>query len=275
MKIAFTTLGCPEWDLDTVVSKAAEYGFDGVDFRGLSDTLDVTLLSAFTTGVSETKRKFTDAGLEVSGIGSSIRICDPDKVDGNLDEAKRTIAVARALGSERVRVFGGGDPQGIGRQNAADVGRECMQAVLSLDGAKDLIWVFETHDHWIRSDDCSLLLQRIPDPAFGVLWDMGHTPRVASETPQETYAAIGRRICYTHVKDAVYDPESELAMQDGWRYVPPGQGQLPIAEAIAVLMDGGYDGWVVFEHEKRWHPELPEPEEILPQFVAWAKPLVA
>ena len=34
MKLAFTTLGCPDWDLDTIISKAAEFGFDGVDFRG-------------------------------------------------------------------------------------------------------------------------------------------------------------------------------------------------------------------------------------------------
>jgi len=31
----------------------------------------------------------------------------------------------------------------------------------------------------------------------------------------------------------------------------------------------------MFEHEKRWHPELEEPEEIFPRFVAWVKPLIA
>jgi sugar phosphate isomerase/epimerase len=48
-----------------------------------------------------------------------------------------------------------------------------------------------------------------------------------------------------------------------------------VAEAIRVLKEHGYNGWIVFEHEKRWHPELPEPEEILPQFVEWVKPLIA
>lgn len=275
MKIAFTTLGCPEWDLDTICARAGEFGFDGVDFRGLLDTLDITLLPSFTSGVRETRRKLADAGLEVSGISSSVQICDAAKRDANIEEAKRTIAVANALDCKSVRVFGGGNPQEIGREKTADIGRECMEAILALDGARDFTWVFETHDHWIRSKDCKLLLERIPDPAFGVLWDMGHTPRVAGETPLETYAAIGPRIGYTHVKDAVFDPEHKLAMQDGWRYVPPGAGQLPIAEAIAVLREGGYDGWIVFEHEKRWHPELPEPEEIFPQFVDWVKPLVA
>jgi len=210
----------------------------------------------------------------VCGISSSIRVCDLDKRQGSIEEAKRTIVVAQALGCQHIRVFGGGDLQRVGRERAADIGRECMEAILAIDGAKELCWLFETHDHWIRSADCRLFLERIPDPVFGVLWDMGHTPRVGGERPRETYAVIGSRIGYTHVKDAVYDPEHAGAMQDGWRYVPPGTGQLPIAEAIEVLKEGGYDGWIVFEHEKRRHPELPEPEEILPQFVEWVRPLV-
>lgn len=271
MKVGFTTLGCPDWDLDTICARGSEYGFDGVDFRGLLDTLDVTLLPAFTTGAAETRRKLDDAGLEASGISSSIRLCAPERRDDNIEEAKRTIAVAQALGCKHIRVFGGGNPGQVGREKAADIGKDCMEAILALDGARELLWLVETHDHWIRSQDCGLLLERIPDPAFGVLWDMGHTPRVAREAPRETVVALGPRIGYTHIKDAIYDPEHEQAMQDGWRYVPPGTGQLPIAEAITLLKESGYDGWIVFEHEKRWHPELPEPEVMFPEFVRWAR----
>ena len=44
MKISFSTLGCPNWDLDTICQKGHAYGFDGVDFRGYLDTLDITKL---------------------------------------------------------------------------------------------------------------------------------------------------------------------------------------------------------------------------------------
>ena len=84
------------------------------------------------------------------------------------------------------------------------------------------------------------------------------TPRLASA-------------CYTHIKDAVYDESHPQAMSDGWRYVACGEGTVPLAEAIAILQQGGYTGYLVFEHEKKWHPELPEPEEILPKFTAWAR----
>jgi sugar phosphate isomerase/epimerase len=274
MQIGFTTLGCPDWTLHEIRSKAVEYGFDGVDFRGLLDKLDVTRLPEFTSGIAETARLFSDAGLVVSGISSSIGLCDEEKRQENINEARRTIAVAKGLGCKNVRVFGRGRPREIGREAAADIGSDCMRAILELDGADDLRWLLETHDEWISSDDVNLLLDRVPDAAFGVLWDVGHTPRTIDETPAETVATLGSRIGYTHFKDAVFDPDHALAMHDGWRYVMPGTGQVPIADALHLLKECGYDGWVVLEHEKRWHPELPEPEDIFPTFARWAKGII-
>ncbi|MDB5328800.1 MAG: Xylose isomerase domain protein barrel [Phycisphaerales bacterium] len=76
---------------------------------------------------------------------------------------------------------------------------------------------------------------------------------------------------YVHLKDAVPAQGHAHAMADGWRYVLPGEGTLALGEAVAVLSDQGYDGWLVFEHEKRWHPELEEPDVAFPAFVRWAK----
>jgi sugar phosphate isomerase/epimerase len=271
MKLAFMTLGCPSWDLDTVCRRGREYGFDGVDFRGLQDTLDVTTLPAFTTGVAATRRRLADAGLETSAISSSITVCDPEKREQIIDEAKRTIVTAKGLGAANVRVFGGGPVEKVGREEAAKIGCECVQQILDLDGARDLHWLFETHDHWIRAVDCALLLNNITEPAFGALWDMGHTYRVGGEAPIDTWNAIGPRVGYTHVKDAVCEPTHPQAMQDGWRYVIPGSGVLPLAESIGILKENGYDGWINFEHEKRWHQDLLEPEVIFPAFVKWAR----
>jgi sugar phosphate isomerase/epimerase len=274
MKISFSTLGCPDWDLDTICRNGRDYGFDGVDFRGYLDTLDITTLAMFTTLVEGTRRKLANAGLEVSGISSSITVCDSDLHERNLDEARRTIALAHGLGTHIVRIFGGGKLDNSSRETLAMVGRNCVEEVLALDGARDLLWLFETHDLWIQSQDCRLLLDAIPAP-FGALWDVGHTPRVGGESPQQTIAAIGSRIGYIHLKDAVYDPGHPLAMQDGWAYVLPGNGTLPLADTIGLLQQNGYDGWLQFEHEKRWHPGLPEPEIAFPAFSTWARAILA
>ena len=275
MRISFSTLGSPGWDLDTISARGSEYGFDGVDFRGIQDTMDITLLPAFTTGLADTRTQLRDAGLQVSCISSGIRVCEADKLGDTLAEARRTIPIAKELGCERVRVFGNGDLDTHSRAELADIGRDCVRQILELDGARSLSWIFETHDLWTRGADCRLLLDRIPDPEFGVLWDMGHTTRVGGESPGQTYELVDGRVSYIHVKDAIHDASHDRAMSDGWRYVPPGTGQLPLAEALALLCDRGYDGWIMFEHEKRWHPELEEPEDIFPEFVSWVRPLIA
>jgi sugar phosphate isomerase/epimerase len=279
MKLSAMTLGCPNWSLETLLTNAREYGYDGVDFRGLQTEIDITKLPAFTTDLAKTARQIKDASLEVSGISSSIKVCDPAKRQENLDEAKRTIPVAVGLGAKNIRVFGGGPADKTPKPELAKVGAAMVNEILALPGAGQLSWNFETHDHWIKATDCKLLLDVVTNPAFGSLWDLGHTFRIGGESPETTYAAIGARVRYAHVKDAAFDPAHPLAMKKadppGWRYVNPGEGQLPLAQSLNLLRKGGYDGWLLFEHEKRWHPDLLEPEVAFPAFIKWAKALLA
>ncbi len=34
MKFAFSTVSCPAWEFPVIVSRAKEYGYDGVELRG-------------------------------------------------------------------------------------------------------------------------------------------------------------------------------------------------------------------------------------------------
>ncbi len=274
MKIAFTTLACPQWNLETICARARAYGYDGVDFRGLGADLDITATKTFTSEIQKTADLLRAAGLAVSGLSSSIRICDANCRRQNIEEAKRSIEVALALDCQNIRIFGGGDLAKSGRQAAIEAGRDCLMEILALPGARRICWLFETHDHWITSGSYLPLLETAPSPAFGVLWDMHHTIRLGGESPAQTWAAVGSRIGYTHIKDARREPEHPHAMADGWRYVPPGEGDLPLAECVRLLKQNGYAGYLVLEHEKRWHPELEEPEEILPKFAAWARRMI-
>lgn len=270
MKIAFTTLGCPKWDLDTICRRAKEYGFDGFDFRGLLNTMDITTLPEFTRDLAATAAKIKGAGLEVSGISSSICLCDASRRASNIEEARRTVPVTAALGARYVRMFGGGDPAKTPREELVKVGADCMQGILALDGARKVKWVLETHDAWIASSHFVMLLSQLPKDAVNTLWDIAHSHCYANETPAQAVAAFGARVIYTHVKDSVRDSKAKDG-HSAWRYVQPGTGEVPLAESIRLLKKAGYNGWLVFEHEKRWIPDLPEPEAVFPGFVTWAR----
>jgi sugar phosphate isomerase/epimerase len=265
---SFTTLGTPEYDIETVCERAAEWGFEGVDFRGLGEDLDVTQAPAFGERLEETRALFDERDLAVSGLSTSISICGTEDREAALSEAERTIALCTDLGAEYARVFGHGDPDATVEERAA-VGAEMMDDILALEGADELTWAVESHDRWTSGEDLAVLLDAIDAENVGALWDVGHTPRVGGEAPAETLEHIGDDVVYAHVKDAVHDPAHPEAMDDGWRYVLPGEGEVPVGEALDLLAERGFDGWVVFEHEKRWHPELPDPEEAYPAFVEW------
>jgi sugar phosphate isomerase/epimerase len=70
--------------------------------------------------------------------------------------------------------------------------------------------------------------------------------------------ALGTRIHLVHVKDA-------RRSGDDWELVPLGDGEVPVRKSLAALDAVGYDGWLTVEWEKRWHPELAEPEVALPR----------
>jgi fatty-acyl-CoA synthase len=50
-----------------------------------------------------------------------------------------------------------------------------------------------------------------------------------------------------------------------------GEGEVPVREQLKVLEQYGYNGYVSVEWEKKWHPEIAEPEIALPQHIAWLK----
>ncbi|EDY80779.1 AP endonuclease, family 2 [Verrucomicrobiia bacterium DG1235] len=270
MKLAFTTLACPDWDVETIVGKAKAYGYDGVDFRGTKEGLDITTQAAFTSGIANTRSLIKGHGIIVSGISSSLRICDRELFDANVEEARRTVPLALELGAEQVRVFGYGDPA-KSRAVWIDQARQCMDAIFEIDGADQINWLLEMHDYWIYSDVCLQLMNAIEHRRFKILWDVGHTSRIGGETVEATFGALGESVLCVHLKDAIEDASHPQAMKDGWRYVLPGRGQLPLAEAVSALKKSGYDGWYVFEHEKRWHRELEEPDVALPAYVDWVR----
>ena len=96
-------------------------------------------------------------------------------------------------------------------------------------------------------------------PAVGILWDAHHTFVSSHEDPDDTARQLMPFIRHTHLKDS--RPEGKDR-----RYVLTGQGEVPVRRQFAALARGGYRGFYSFEWEKRWHPEIQEPEVAFAQY---------
>ena len=263
MKIGFTTLGCPLWDMDTIIRRAVEYGYDGVDFRGYRKTLDLYRCREFSSGIKETIRKFADAGLETPCFSTSAHVFtqEPAERSAALDEVRRYAEICALFNGKYLRVFVGrleGTPRPLALEDAGEALREMAAAA----GEYGIILLVETHDDWTSGADLAPLILAADPPGAGVVWDTHNTVRLCGEPPAETWRALGARVRYTHWKDSIPCEDSP----EGYRLCLPGEGDIPFRAIFECLREGGYDGYLAFEWEKRWYPEIEEPEIAFPRF---------
>jgi sugar phosphate isomerase/epimerase len=120
--------------------------------------------------------------------------------------------------------------------------------------------LIESHGDFTRSPDLVEILTRVDQPQLQLLWDAHHSFVAGQEkTPADTYAQLAKWVRHTHLKDS--KPEGADR-----RYVLLGTGEVPVKEHVAVLAKNGYKGFYCFEWEKKWHPEIEEPEVAFPHY---------
>jgi len=244
--LAFSTLGCPAWDLDTILTNTVAFGYDAIELRGYLDVMDLPLAAPFTPeNRIETRRKLTDAGIAVCCVSSSGVIAQ-----GNLDHVKSHCELARDLGAPHVRIFGGKpESRELALNNLAAFGDAAAEAGVSL--------VLETHDDFSTGETVAALLSEAAHPAVFSLWDLHH-PYRQGEAIEDTHRLLAPTLHHIHIKDGV----------EGKGYRLLGEGDVPVFPMLALALDSGYTGAISLEWEKRWHPELPDPELAFPQYAS-------
>ena len=244
MRIAVSNLAAPEWTLERMLEAVREYGYDGLELRLLGgEPIDVLSLDAGT-------RRAVGAALACAEVplvclDTSIELAQP--FDRELPAA---LELACEWGAPAVRVFGGGSGE------LDDIARR-LERVLGRAEELGGTIALETHDAFASAVLVGELLQRVGSTSFAAIWDVHHPYRVG-EAPGDVLRALGSRVHLVHVKDA-------RRRDAEWELVPLGEGEVPVRESLAALRAVGYDGWLTVEWEKRWHPELAEPEVALPR----------
>jgi len=267
MKLSFTTLGCPDWSLERIIDSAVKFGFDAIDFRGLSGEMDIYKLPEFSTQLADTRSRIFAAGLQVSCFSSSVRLFSAENFDSSVQVISEYAKLCEFFGTRYIRVFGGpiGDTK---REDAVRVMVEHagkLGAIAKAHGAK---LVLETHDDWTASADVQAVMQQVDPEAVAVLWDVHHPYRMLGETPEDSWKAIGQWVEYTHVKDSL--------LKDGadFQYCLTGEGDVPLREICGLLLGSGYQGYYTLEWEKKWHPEIEDAEIAFPQYVQYMRNLI-
>lgn len=257
----FSTIGCPGYDIPQVIELALANDFKGIEIRFLRGTVDLVSLPEFTTDIAETRRRFDDAGIKVVGINTGVRMVslDPAVRKQQMEAAREQLAIALALGADYLRLFGGPIPADQDRERTLDAIAQGLGEIADLTHAAGVTSLIETHDSFCRADSIVDLYRRGASDRLEVLWDTLHSYR-HGDSGEETWGKLGKRIRLVHVKDAY------TATSEKFDFALSGAGNVPVNGFLDLLERENYEGYVNFEWEKGWHPEIAGPEVAIPHF---------
>ena len=266
LPLGFSTLGCPTWPWPRILDFAAEHQFAAVELRGIQTNMDLTKVPEFAPDrLGEVRSQVAAHGLSVSCLGASAQMHDMDPVKhaAQLDEARRFIDLAQALGAPYVRVFGNEYVPGATRDQMLAHIAGALHGLGDYANGKGVTVLIESHGAFTDSPALLEILQKADSPNVALLWDAHHTFVSGKEQPEDTVRQLGRYIRHTHLKDSVPAGNDR-------RYVLTGTGEVPVKRQIAALAKIGYRGFYSFEWEKRWHPEIEEPERAIAHYATVA-----
>ncbi len=258
LPLVYSTLGCPDCSLERAVQQAVADGYAGLEVRVLDGQIIPSDMPAQRR--AEIRDLMQQNGLVIAGIGASTRFSSPDAAERrkNQDELRRYLELANDLEAPMVRTFGGAVAEGHTIEETIDWVAAGLAGVMESAEAQGVTVLLETHDAFCRGQEVAAVLAQVEHPRLQAVWDVHHPYRMG-ESVADTWKFIGQRLAHVHIKDARRKPDGD------WQLVLLGEGEVPNREIVELLLAKGYNGYLSAEWEKKWHPDIEEPEIALPQ----------
>ena len=276
MKISFMTFSCPDWNLDTILKKGKEYGFDGVEPRVEVGHKHGIELGLSKTEIAEIRQKVQDSGMAISCLAISAAYSSPkeDEYRRNIENCKKHAVLAGSLGIGLIRVFGGliPEPKEENREKYYDRIAKGLAECGRFSYEHGVTLCLETHDDFCRVKNAAEILKRAGIPGLSINWDFTHSILCGDE-PKEVYPLVKGRVSHLHSRDCKYKGQGnplpakklEYLREDiykDWDYVMVGlgEGDMPVREVMSIMLADNFSGFFSLE-KSDWKPEFSLPRD--------------
>jgi Sugar phosphate isomerases/epimerases len=266
--ITFSTLACPHWQIETVIKKAIEYGYDGIEWRGgPQGHVQPTMPRAQKTIL---QKMLMDTGLIAVAVTAYTSFVSPlaKERQSNIDELMRYTDLAAELDAPYVRTFLGELPEGTKLDSSLYKNiSDCLRAASEYAESVGVKIAIEPHDEFVRSASIAPIFNQLQSqPALRVIWDLGNT-FAAGEELAKGFDLLKDHLAYVQVKDG-------KGRGPDWQLCSLGEGDIPLSKAFELLLANDYQGAFSVEWEYAWHPALDPPEIALPAALQTVKKLL-
>jgi len=263
--ITFSTLACPDWNIEKIIGKATEFGYDGIEWRGgARGHVQPEMPTARKIALQQMS---SDAGLIALAVTAYTSFVSEEERNSNVDELRRYADLAAELGASYVRAFLGELPPDTNPDDTMyQRMSECLIAAAEHANSVGVKIAVEPHDDFARSSVVAPVFRQ-SHPALKVIWDIGNAFAVG-EDPAEGFDLLKHQLAYVQIKDG-------KGRVPEWQLCPLGEGEVPLRKAFEFLLANGYQGAFSVEWEYAWHPELDPPEVALPAALRTVRDLLA
>ncbi|MBE6731292.1 MAG: AMP-dependent synthetase [Ruminococcaceae bacterium] len=259
MKLSFSTLGCPDFTWSDITSMAKDFGFHGIELRGLGNDIFSVHAPFSKENLPATIANLKRLKLEICCLSSGCALKYKDKHEESIAELKEYIALAKELGTPYIRVLG--DLKAMPEEDFPDeYVIEPMKILAPIAEEAGVTLLIETNGVYSDTKRLADVLARIGHDSVAALWDWNHPYRFNGESPETTINNLGAYIKHTHIKDSV--------VVDGKvEYRLVGEGDLPpMADYMKALRSLNYEGYISLEWLKQYAPELSDAGIVFPHY---------
>lgn len=258
IKLAFSTVACPNWTIEQVARQAQQMAYAGVELRTLGGSSSALACDPALTDPKKVRDVLTAFDVEPACLSTSTALHHRDRkaIRAAQSQLVRDLELAAQIGCPYVRIFGNEVGPGEDRRSAIQRIAERVAPLADKGGELGVSLLFENAGSFCGAKEWWWLLNLIEHPMVGLSWNAANAAAIG-ESPVVSIPTLNSRIQLVKAKD--------LRVGEGTGFVPLGEGSVGMEVLVKRLLGIGYEGYISVEWDRLWLQSLEPAEQYLPQ----------
>jgi sugar phosphate isomerase/epimerase len=191
-----------DWDLETLITKCEELGYEAVELRTThAHGVELSLSAEQRAAV---RRRFASSQVRLWGLGTTCEFHSPDpaEVERNTEETRQWIKLAQDLGAKGVKVRPNALPDGVPAEETLRQIGEALAALGPVAAAHGVELWLEVHGRGTADPrHVATIMQYVDHPAVGVCWNCNYPSDLIDGQLAPGFELLQERLLSVHLHD--------------------------------------------------------------------------